>query len=515
MAEITVLDSPNHYTIGWIAALPIEAAAAAAIFDEEHGPPKEFVRHSTDENSYDWGRMGEHNIVIASLPAGRVGIMVGIGSGIARPNEGRDIRFGDIVVSQPYGTTGGVCQYDLVKAKSGDVRQRQGFLAAPPAVFLHALGAVRRFHERKPSKIPQILEKMLSDNPKMAESTKAGIVQDATLPRKSNEKNETRRAHESSTASLLPATHSSKTPSPATRFWLTSRRTAFALIWRLRGLMNDFPCVVVRDICDYADSHKNDRWQRYAFVTAAAYAKELLSYVPAREVSKSKRALEILESVQDHFNVVREAIGSLVSNEQVEKIKSWLSPADPSADLNKAQKKRHPGTGDWLLEGSSFRGWKSDPSGRLLIFGLSGRGKTVLESSIITRLKSEVDIPRTTLYFFFGFDDKGKKTVDQLVLSFLFQLYDQVNCSRDVLDSALKSSEHGELSTEQLSTILKNMMQASKQTIYVVLDALDECSPRTNIITYRVGLFSISILWKAADKITDDPVNKAAPWVCI
>ncbi|KAI6350942.1 hypothetical protein MCOR25_010261 [Pyricularia grisea] len=193
MAEITVLDSPNHYTIGWIAALPIEAAAAAAIFDKEHGPPKGFVRHPTDENSYDWGRMGEHNIVIASLPAGRygttsvantaskllasvpsirVGIMVGIGGGIARPNEGRDIRFGDIVVSQPYGTTGGVCQYDLVKAKSGDVRQRQGFLAAPPAVFLHALGAVRRFHERKPSKIPQILEKMLSDNPKMAESTK-------------------------------------------------------------------------------------------------------------------------------------------------------------------------------------------------------------------------------------------------------------------------------------------------------------------------------------------------------
>jgi hypothetical protein len=24
------------------------------------------------------------------------------------------------------------------------------------------------------------------------------------------------------------------------------------------GLMNDFPCIVVRGICDYADSHKND-----------------------------------------------------------------------------------------------------------------------------------------------------------------------------------------------------------------------------------------------------------------
>jgi nucleoside phosphorylase len=24
------------------------------------------------------------------------------------------------------------------------------------------------------------------------------------------------------------------------------------------GLINDFPCVVIRGICDYSDSHKND-----------------------------------------------------------------------------------------------------------------------------------------------------------------------------------------------------------------------------------------------------------------
>jgi nucleoside phosphorylase len=30
------------------------------------------------------------------------------------------------------------------------------------------------------------------------------------------------------------------------------------------GPMNDFPCLLIRGICDYGDSHKNDRWQRYA-----------------------------------------------------------------------------------------------------------------------------------------------------------------------------------------------------------------------------------------------------------
>ena len=56
------------------------------------------------------------------------------------------------------------------------------------------------------------------------------------------------------------------------------------------GLMNSFPCLVVRGICDYADSHKNKRWQPYAAATAAAYAKELLLVMPAAEVAKTQTA---------------------------------------------------------------------------------------------------------------------------------------------------------------------------------------------------------------------------------
>jgi hypothetical protein len=49
------------------------------------------------------------------------------------------------------------------------------------------------------------------------------------------------------------------------------------------GLMNHFPCLVVRGICDYSDSHKNKQWQGYAAMTAAAYAKDLLKrMVPSR-----------------------------------------------------------------------------------------------------------------------------------------------------------------------------------------------------------------------------------------
>jgi hypothetical protein len=45
------------------------------------------------------------------------------------------------------------------------------------------------------------------------------------------------------------------------------------------GLMNHFPCIVLRGICDYADSHKNDAWHAYAAATAAACSKEILSFM--------------------------------------------------------------------------------------------------------------------------------------------------------------------------------------------------------------------------------------------
>lgn len=61
------------------------------------------------------------------------------------------------------------------------------------------------------------------------------------------------------------------------------------------GLMNHFPCLVIRGICDYADSHKNDQWQRYASATAAAYTKELLGYVPVRGLQATQPATEALK----------------------------------------------------------------------------------------------------------------------------------------------------------------------------------------------------------------------------
>jgi nucleoside phosphorylase len=48
--------------------------------------------------------------------------------------------------------------------------------------------------------------------------------------------------------------------------------------------MNSFPCLMIRGICDYADSYKNKIWHNYAAATTAAYIKDLLTVISALKV---------------------------------------------------------------------------------------------------------------------------------------------------------------------------------------------------------------------------------------
>jgi nucleoside phosphorylase len=49
------------------------------------------------------------------------------------------------------------------------------------------------------------------------------------------------------------------------------------------GACDVFPCVVIKAACDYADSHKNKKWQKYAAVMAACVMKALLQWYPSTD----------------------------------------------------------------------------------------------------------------------------------------------------------------------------------------------------------------------------------------
>jgi nucleoside phosphorylase len=62
------------------------------------------------------------------------------------------------------------------------------------------------------------------------------------------------------------------------------------------GLINNFPCLVIRGICDYSDSHKNKEWQGYAAMAAAAYAKDLLACILVSKVEAETKIKDVLSS---------------------------------------------------------------------------------------------------------------------------------------------------------------------------------------------------------------------------
>ncbi|PTB63415.1 purine and uridine phosphorylase [Trichoderma citrinoviride] len=309
----------REYTVGWICALPIELVAAEAMLDERYEDYR--------SGQYTLGRIGPHYVVMACLPAGligtnaaatvatkmvcnfpsiRFGLMVGIGGGV--PSEDFDIRLGDVVVSLPDKGYGGVVQYDFGKTRPGEF-EMTGFLNAPPTALLEAVSALRAKHLSGKSKLPENIHAATHQLQFALETTRTDMlfepdydhIEGSTCERCSKERLITRRPRHQDVAIHYGtiASGNQVMRDGSTRDSLSSKLGGVLCFeMEAAGLMNSFPCLVIRGICDYADSHKNKAWQPYAAMTAAAYAKEVLTVIPGTEVTKTEVVDEATKAVR-------------------------------------------------------------------------------------------------------------------------------------------------------------------------------------------------------------------------
>jgi nucleoside phosphorylase len=75
---------------------------------------------------------------------------------------------------------------------------------------------------------------------------------------------------------------------------LSEEKNVLCFEMEAAGLMNHFPCLVIRGICDYSDTHKNKAWQGYAAMAAAAHTKDLLKRIAPNQLETEKRITGIL-----------------------------------------------------------------------------------------------------------------------------------------------------------------------------------------------------------------------------
>ncbi|KAL3456154.1 nucleoside phosphorylase domain-containing protein [Aspergillus heterothallicus] len=335
----------GDYTVGWVCALPIELAAAKAILDEED----EYFLHDNESLVYTLGRVGDHNVVIACLPAGqmgtnsaaaaaaqmkskftavRFGLMVGVGGGV----PGRaDVRLGDVVVSQPENGHGGVVQYDFGKAMHGDVFRRTGSLNTPPTTLLSAVAEVKANHLLGRAYLAKALSTLSSHAIFAAPDPESDVLFPSAYLHEKQIKREPRPNREVVIHYGAIASGNSVIKDGLLRDRLDSELGGVLCFeMEAAGLMNSFPCLIIRGICDYSDSHKNKQWQPYASATAAACAKEILSILPSRNVVPMK-------TVQDTIDL-EERTWSAIDNVDLDKFlailptagqEEWLSPEHP------------------------------------------------------------------------------------------------------------------------------------------------------------------------------------------
>ncbi|KAI1355796.1 hypothetical protein F5Y01DRAFT_153195 [Xylaria sp. FL0043] len=480
----------DDYTVGWICALHIEMAVAKCMLHDVH---EGLGKSSDDSNTYIFGSICGHNIVIACLPAVGYGtnnaaivashmrrtfpsihtfLMVGIGGGAP---DRVDVRLGDVVVST------GVIQYDMGKIIQQGQFRATGVTRQPSPTLMTAVSAIRAHHEIVPSKIPFILSQMREQYPSMGEYTDRESLQDflfdsaydhPTTLESCTDCDRSRLVRRPSRSNNNPMIHYGIIASgnqvmkhARTRDRVAQEFDAICFEMEAAGLMDSFQCLVIRGICDYSDSHKNKEWQKYASATAAAYAQELLGIMPTTDTGTNPNR-DLLQKRRSY----------LMKSLWFDKLYARHS------NIGSAYGK----TCAWLLSHPDYIGWLtpaefSQHHGLLWIHGKPGAGKSTLMKYIYTRSLENADI--TISFFFNARGDYLEKSTEGMYRSLLVQLFKKLPDLQEVLDFFSYSDRaHGEDSLWPVDA-LQHLFSAviarlGRRRIMCFIDALDECGER-------------------------------------
>jgi hypothetical protein len=160
-------------------------------------------------------------------------------------------------------------------------------------------------------------------------------------------------------------------------------------------------------------------------------------------------------------------------------IQEWLAPTDPLSKLMVSLKLRTAGTGKWYLQSAQYEAWKAGRSPFTWLYGSAGVGKTVLSAGIIEDMRQFCgeDSARSLAFFFFDFDDAGKRDPVNMIKSILSQFLGRCTSIPDTVRSLHDYCKNGkrEASEQQLLLALRETL-GFLPAPFVVLDALDECN---------------------------------------
>ncbi|KAK1621666.1 hypothetical protein BDP81DRAFT_400944 [Colletotrichum phormii] len=199
--------------------------------------------------------------------------------------------------------------------------------------------------------------------------------------------------------------------------------------------------------------------------------------------------LDIRCMLDRHESYMRQHLES----ESIKAIFAWLNPPNVWENLRNALQRRQHGTGEWLAKMREYEHWKGNP-GSLWLSGMPGAGKTIMSSTIVTSLlKENQTTAAAVIYSYFDFSNESQQEAQSFLRTCLAQLAAKTPEAFNILLGLRNRCSEAQGQQPGLEELLEATAVAlgCSHQVFLVVDALDECSERGKLLNMLKELQSL------------------------
>lgn len=248
------------------------------------------------------------------------------------------------------------------------------------------------------------------------------------------------------------------------------------------GLMDTLPCIPIRGICDYSDTHKSKVWQKYAALVAASFARDMMEHLPVSESTADAITIQ-----NNQTAAVDPASLSPSEKREPHRRQALLESLDfEQIDARKFHiKGAHAKTCRWFLELPAYQQWMDygeivNHYGFLWIRGKPGAGKSTIMKFIYSQMrkKDRVGFILTISFFFHARGALLERSIVGMYRSLLFQILSAFHDIQSIFDDPeiVPRMQTGCPSLEVLKSMLRHaILRLGQRCVTCYIDALDEC----------------------------------------
>ncbi|KAL8721231.1 MAG: hypothetical protein Q9225_002043 [Loekoesia sp. 1 TL-2023] len=206
------------------------------------------------------------------------------------------------------------------------------------------------------------------------------------------------------------------------------------------------------------------------------------------ERERAERERRAQASRWDKTEHTHQKLESFFDEQSIRKIDQWLDPVNFQTNHEAAVKLRHEGTGNWFLEGDTFKGWQQEDNSFLWLHAIPGAGKTILVSSAIEFLKEHVKSEDVGLaYFYCDYKELRKQEPSKLLCTLLSQLARQKKTVFQRLQTFVqercKENPASVPTHDELRSNFATFLEGAFKQVILVVDAIDESTQRKCMIS--------------------------------